>query len=85
VHHTGTADSLDRGIAVVFPVLSSHTKFSSGIDFTSHILKESNMLTLYVEGVPAIKLGDKSEIPAAQGSESWRVVDAKGKTIAAYL
>jgi hypothetical protein len=43
------------------------------------------MLTLYVEGIPAIKLGDQSEIPAAQGSESWRVVDAEGKTVAAYL
>jgi len=42
------------------------------------------MLTLYVDGIPAIKLRDKSEIPAPQGNESWRVVDAKGKTIAAY-
>jgi hypothetical protein len=43
------------------------------------------MFTLYVDGVPAIKLGDTSEIPAPQGRESWRVVDAQGKTIAAYL
>lgn len=43
------------------------------------------MLTLYVEGIPAIKLGNTSEIPAPQGNESWRVVDAEGKTIAAYL
>jgi hypothetical protein len=43
------------------------------------------MLTLYVEGIPAIKLGSASEIPAAQGNESWRVVDANGRTIAAYL
>jgi hypothetical protein len=43
------------------------------------------MLTLYVEGIPAIKLGDKSEIPARQGSESWRVIDAQGNVIAAYL
>jgi hypothetical protein len=43
------------------------------------------MLTLYVEGIPAIKLGDKSEIPAQQGNESWKVLDAAGKVIAAYL
>jgi hypothetical protein len=43
------------------------------------------MLTLYVEGIPAIKLGDKSEIPARQGNESWRVIDAQGNVIAAYL
>ncbi|MFA6015851.1 MAG: hypothetical protein WC742_12365 [Gallionellaceae bacterium] len=43
------------------------------------------MLTLYVNGIPAIKLGSKSEIPQRQGDESWRVVDAKGKTVAAYL
>jgi hypothetical protein len=43
------------------------------------------MLTLYVEGIPAIKLGDKSEIPARQGNESWKVIDAKGNVIATYL
>lgn len=43
------------------------------------------MLTLYVNGIPAIKLGNQSEIPAPQGDESWRVVDADGKTVAAYL
>jgi hypothetical protein len=43
------------------------------------------MLTLYVEGIPAIRLGNQSEIPAPQGTESWRVVDAEGKTVAAYL
>lgn len=42
------------------------------------------MLTLYVNGVPAIKLGNPSEIPAAQGEESWRVVDDHGRTIASY-
>lgn len=42
------------------------------------------MLTLYVEGIPAIKLGNSSEIPAAHGNESWRVVDAQGIVIAAY-
>ena len=42
------------------------------------------MLTLYVEGIPAIKLSSTSEIPARKGTESWRVVDAAGKTIAAY-
>ena len=43
------------------------------------------MLTLYVDGVPAIKLGNRSEIPAQQGNESWRVVDADGRTVATYL
>jgi hypothetical protein len=43
------------------------------------------MLTLYVNGVPAIKLGDRSKIPIPQGSESWRVVDEQGRTIASYL
>ncbi len=43
------------------------------------------MLTLYVNGIPAIKLGNQSEIPAHQGNESWRVVDADGRTVAAYL
>jgi hypothetical protein len=43
------------------------------------------MLTLYVEGIPAIRLADKSEIPARQGSESWKVLDAEGTVIAAYL
>jgi len=43
------------------------------------------MFTLYVNGVPAITLASKNEIPAPQGSESWRVVDADGNTIAAYL
>jgi hypothetical protein len=42
------------------------------------------MFTLYVEGVPAIKLGDKSEIPAKQGKESWRVIDTNGNVIATY-
>jgi hypothetical protein len=43
------------------------------------------MFTLYVEGIPSIKLGSETEIPAQQGNESWRVVDADGRTIAAYL
>ncbi len=43
------------------------------------------MLTLYVEGIPAIKLSNRSEIPARQGNESWKVLDADGKVIAAYL
>ncbi|MDP2804911.1 MAG: hypothetical protein Q8O24_03110 [Gallionellaceae bacterium] len=43
------------------------------------------MFTLYVDGVPAIKLANTSEIPAPQGIESWRVVDDNGRTIAEYL
>ena len=42
------------------------------------------MFILYVDGIPAIKLGGKSEIPARQGEESWLVKDAHGRTIAAY-
>ena len=42
------------------------------------------MYTLYVEGIPAIKLGSTSEIPPKQGIESWKVVDAAGNIIAAY-
>ena len=42
------------------------------------------MLTLYVEGIPAIRLGSTVEIPARQGDESWSVVDAEGKVIASY-
>ncbi len=42
------------------------------------------MFILFVNGVPAIKLGKKSEIPARQGNESWQVIDAQGKTIASY-
>ena len=42
------------------------------------------MFILYVNGVPSIKLGKKSEIPARQGTESWLVIDAQGKMIASY-
>ena len=42
------------------------------------------MLTLYVEGVPSIKLGSPAEIPEQHGNEAWRVIDAEGKVIAAY-
>jgi hypothetical protein len=42
------------------------------------------MFILFVDGVPSIKLGKKSEIPARQGKESWLVMDAQGRTIASY-
>ena len=42
------------------------------------------MFILFVNGVPAIKLGKKSEIPPRQGNESWLVIDAQGNTIASY-
>ena len=45
---------------------------------------ETIMFILFVNGVPAIKLGKKSEIPPRQGNESWRVIDAQGNTIASY-
>ena len=42
------------------------------------------MFILYVDGIPSIKLGRKSEIPARQGAESWLVIDSQGRTIASY-
>ena len=42
------------------------------------------MFILFVNGIPAIKLGGKSEIPTRQGEESWLVVDTEGRTIASY-
>jgi hypothetical protein len=42
------------------------------------------MFILFVNGIPSIKLGKKSEIPARQGEESWQVIDAQGRTIASY-
>ena len=42
------------------------------------------MLTLFVNGIPVLKLNGISEIPARQGEESWRVADEEGKTIASY-
>jgi len=42
------------------------------------------MFILYVNGVPSIKLGNKSEIPARQGNEAWLVMDAEGRLIASY-
>lgn len=43
------------------------------------------MFTLIVNGVAAIKLGKKSEIPPRRGKEAWIVIDAFGHTIAAYF
>jgi hypothetical protein len=43
------------------------------------------MYTLIVNGVPALKLKDQSEIPSRRGHESWRVVDDQGNTIDHYL
>ena len=42
------------------------------------------MFILFVNGIPAIKLDSKSDIPARKGQESWWVVDTKGRMIAAY-
>lgn len=42
------------------------------------------MFTLFVNGVAAIKLGKRSEIPARRGKEPWLVIDENGKTIASY-
>lgn len=43
------------------------------------------MFTLIVNGVAAIKLAKKSEIPARRGKEPWVVIDAAGHTIASYV
>lgn len=43
------------------------------------------MFTLIVNGVPAIKLGKKSEIPPHRGSEPWLVVDKHGRMVAYYM
>jgi hypothetical protein len=45
---------------------------------------EIKMFILFVDGVPSIKLGKKSEIPDRQGEEAWLVIDTKGRTIASY-
>ena len=42
------------------------------------------MFTLFVNGIPVLKLSGISEIPARQGRESWLVVDEEGRTIASY-
>lgn len=42
------------------------------------------MFILFVNGVPAIKLGKRSEFPPRQGTEAWMIVDTKGRTIASY-
>jgi len=42
------------------------------------------MFTLFVNGIPALRLSGASEIPAPQGSEEWQVVDEKGQTVAFY-
>lgn len=42
------------------------------------------MLTLFVNGVPALKLSGMSEIPSPQGMEPWRVTDEAGRTVASY-
>lgn len=42
------------------------------------------MFTLIVNGIAAIKLGKRSEIPARRGKEPWLVVDAHGNTVASY-
>ncbi len=43
------------------------------------------MFTLFVNGIAAIKLTKKSEIPARRGKEPWLVVDANGNTVASYF
>jgi hypothetical protein len=42
------------------------------------------MLILFVNGIPAIKLASRADIPPRAGRESWWVVDDRGRTIAAY-
>jgi len=42
------------------------------------------VFTLFVNGIPVLKLSGISEIPARQGGEAWLVVDTEGRTIASY-
>lgn len=42
------------------------------------------MFTLFVNGVPVLKLSGISELPARQGREAWLVADEEGHTIASY-
>lgn len=42
------------------------------------------MFTLFVNGIPVLKLSGISEIPAPQGNETWEVVDEEGRMIASY-
>lgn len=42
------------------------------------------MFILFVNGVPALKLGKKSEFPPRRGKEAWKVVDPQGRIIASY-
>ena len=42
------------------------------------------MFTLFVNGIPVLKLAGLSDIPAPQGNEAWQVVDEEGQTIASY-
>jgi hypothetical protein len=42
------------------------------------------MFTLFVNGIPVLKLSGVSEFPARQGEESWLVMDEEGNTIASY-
>jgi hypothetical protein len=43
-----------------------------------------DMFTLLVNGIPAIKLGKKSEFPPRRGKESWLIIDVYGNTVASY-
>ena len=42
------------------------------------------MFTLFVNGIPVLKLAGISDIPAHQGNETWHVIDEEGRTIASY-
>ena len=42
------------------------------------------MFTLFVNGIPVLKLSGISDIPSPQGKETWQVVDEEGRTIASY-
>lgn len=46
--------------------------------------QEQHMLTLIVNGIPAMKLQKKSEIPSRRGAEAWRVIDESGKVVDSY-
>jgi len=70
---------------MLFTIYSKHGDYFESLDYEYALNRmEKIMFTLFVEGIPAIKLGSTAEIPARQGDESWRVIDATGQVIASY-
>ena len=66
------------------PSAPSMENHANPLIFMQLVARRFAMLILFVNGIPSIKLSRKSEIPPRQGTESWRVIDAQGKTVAYY-